>query len=35
MNFADELNKYMELLDCSAKDICKATNLSPTIVSRY
>ena len=35
MNFADELNKYMELLDCSATDLCRKTNLSPTIISRY
>ena len=35
MNFAYELNKYMELLDCSATDLCKKTNLSPTIISRY
>ena len=35
MNFSNELNKYIDLLDCSAKDICKVSNLSPTIVSRY
>ena len=35
MNFSDKLNTYLDLLDCSAKDICRVSNLSPTIVSRY
>ncbi len=35
MNFSDELNNYLDLLNCSAKDICKASGLSATIVSRY
>ena len=35
MNFSEKLNQYIELLDCSAKDICDISGLSPTIVSRY
>ena len=35
MNFSEELSKYMELLKCTAKDICNKTNLSPALVSRY
>ena len=35
MKFYEELNHYMELLDCSAKDICEISDLSPTIISRY
>lgn len=35
MKFYEELNHYMELLDCSAKDICEISGLSPTIISRY
>lgn len=35
MNFSDKLNEYMDLLDCSPKDICNISGLSPTIISRY
>ena len=35
MKFYEELNHYMELLDCSPKDICEISGLSPTIISRY
>ncbi|MBR2745045.1 MAG: helix-turn-helix transcriptional regulator [Clostridia bacterium] len=35
MNFGDELKKYMKELDCSTKDICKISGLSPTLISRY
>lgn len=35
MKFYEELNHYMELLDCSSKDICEISGLSPTIISRY
>ena len=35
MNFSNELNKYMNLLDCNSKDICNISGLSPAIVSRY
>lgn len=35
MNFSDELNNYMDILNCSAKDICDKSDLSPALVSRY
>lgn len=35
MNFSKELNKYIDMLDCSAKDICEVSGLSPALVSRY
>ena len=35
MKFSDELKKYIKILDCSPKDLSKATELSPTLISRY
>lgn len=35
MNFSDELNNYINTLNCSAKDICNKSGLSPTLISRY
>lgn len=35
MSFGNELNNYLELLDCTPKDICNVSGLSPTIISRY
>ena len=35
MKFSEELNKYVELLDCSAKELSEASDLSPTLISRY
>lgn len=35
MKFCNELNHYMELLDCSPKKLSEATKLSPTMISRY
>lgn len=35
MKFCDELNKYLELLSYSAKELSEETGLSPTIISRY
>lgn len=35
MKFCDELSKYMNILNCSAKDLSESTGLSPTLISRY
>lgn len=35
MNFGDELINYMNILNCTAKDICKVSKLSPSLISRY
>lgn len=35
MNFSDELNNYMLILNCTAKDICDISGLSPALISRY
>ena len=35
MKFCDELKKYMEMLDCTPKDLSESSKLSPTIISRY
>lgn len=35
MNFSDILNDYMDKLNCTAKDICDISNLSPALISRY
>ena len=35
MSFSNELNNYMDLLNCSAKELCKESGLSPTLISRY
>ena len=35
MEFKDQLNKYMNELDCSAKTLAEVSTLSPTVVSRY
>lgn len=35
MNFSDELNKYIDLLNCSSKELCEMSGLSPALVSRY
>lgn len=35
MDFRELLINYMNLLDCTAKDICDESGLSPTLVSRY
>ena len=35
MKFSEELNNYFNLLDCTTKDICKISGLSPTLLSRY
>lgn len=35
MDFSKELINYMNLLHCTAKDICKKSGLSPALVSRY
>lgn len=35
MDFSDELNNYMNFLNCTAKDICDISGLSPALISRY
>lgn len=35
MNFSEKLNEYMEMLGCTAKDLCDASGLSAATLSRY
>lgn len=35
MNFSKKLNEYIELIECSAKDLADASGISPTVISRY
>ena len=35
MKFNDVLNKYINLIGCSSKDVAKYSNLSESIISRY
>ncbi len=35
MEFKEQLNTYMTVLDCSAKTLAEVSNLSPTVLSRY
>lgn len=35
MNFKDKLAEYIELLDCTAKDLCESSGLSAATISRY
>lgn len=35
MKFSEELNNYMNKLDCTAKDICDESGLSYTLINRY
>ena len=35
MNFCEQLNKYIEQLDCSSKELVVASGLSSTVISRY
>lgn len=35
MKFNQQLNEYMEVLSCSAKDICNISGISPASFSRY
>lgn len=35
MNFGEELNKYIEILNCSTNDICKASGISYSLINRY
>ena len=35
MTFSEQLNNYINLLDCTPKDICINSGLSPTLISRY
>ena len=35
MKFCDVLNKYLNLIGCSSKDLANAAGLSESIVSRY
>ena len=35
MKFNEQLNYYIELFDCTAKELCDASGLSPATLSRY
>ncbi len=35
MEFKDQLNQYMDILNCSAKTLAEVSTLSPTVLSRY
>lgn len=35
MKFSEELNNYLQILNCSAQDLSNKTGLSPTLISRY
>lgn len=35
MKFSEELNRYMKLCECSAKDLARTSSLSESIISRY
>ena len=35
MEFKEQLNAYMTILDCSAKTLAEVSGLSPTVLSRY
>ena len=35
MNFAKKLNEYIELLDCTAKELAETSGLSAATLSRY
>ena len=35
MNFCEQLNKYMEELHCSSKDLVDSSGLSSAVISRY
>ena len=35
MKFNDVLNKYLNLIGCSSKDLAQVSQLSESIISRY
>ena len=35
MEFKDQLNHYMGIIECSAKSLAEVSDLSPTVLSRY
>lgn len=35
MNFSEQLNKYISLIDCSAKELSEYSSISSTVISRY
>ena len=35
MKFNERLNDYIEIINCTAKDLCKVSGLSPSTISRY
>ncbi|MBR3161728.1 MAG: helix-turn-helix transcriptional regulator [Bacilli bacterium] len=35
MSFSDLLNNYIEIFDCTAKELADAANMSPSVISRY
>ena len=35
MSFQDQINEYISILDCSAKELADASGLSASVLSRY
>ena len=35
MDFKDTLNKYIDMLGCSARELSEASGISPAVISRY
>lgn len=35
MNFKDDLNNLIELIDCTSKEIATVSNISQSVISRY
>ncbi len=35
MNFSEQLNEYIKIIKCSAKDLSKSSTLSTAVISRY
>lgn len=35
MRFYEQLNEYMKLLNCTAKELCSASGISAAALSRY
>ena len=35
MDFGKELTNYMEMLDCSTKELCEESDISYSLLNRY
>lgn len=35
MNFSEQLNYYISLLNCSSKELAQSSSLSTVVISRY